>query len=508
MSTWAWTPRHITSALDGNWIRRPHGGQRDEDTLFEGISTDTRAIRPGEVFVAIKGDRFDGHDHVPAAIAAGASLLIVHRDPTADELADADDHLFVYRVEDTRRALLRLAAYYRRQLISTQVIAITGSCGKTTTKEIIHAVLGGTLRGTASPRSFNNDIGVPLTILAAKTTDQYLVVEAGTNASGELAQLAPVIDPDLCVLTSIGASHLEGLGSIEGVAREKATLLNHVRDGGMNVVNADAPFIRDFIRMDHSTILFGQSEQADLRLTRIDAVDDGVRFEVNQRSEWFIPLHGTHNAANALAAIAVARRLGLTDDLIARHLADVAPPPMRLAWTETGGLRFLNDAYNANPDSMTAALETFADLASSSSSSPTSSSGTGRRVAIIGDMLELGDKASALHEQLGTWMAESPRVARTIDHVICVGPMMATTHQAACRAGDSTRYSHVAGAFDENTIMSIANMLQPGDVVLLKASRGVGLERIIRVIESRATETQVQIEHREPAETDPGGRRS
>lgn len=470
MSTWAWTPRHITAALDGAWIRRPHGGMRDDDTHFEGICTDSRKLRTGEVFVAIEGERFDGHDHVADAIEHGASLLIVHREPTDAELANAPDDIYVYQVSDTRKALLRLAAYYRRQLVATQVIAITGSCGKTTTKEIIHAVLGGTLRGTASPKSFNNDIGVPLTILAARTTDQYLVVEAGTNAPGELAQLAAVIDPDICVLTSIGASHLEGLGSIEGVAREKATLLNHVRDGGMNVVNADAPYIRDMIRMDPNTILFGQSEDADLRLTRIESIEGGIRFEVNQRSDWFVPLHGSHNASNTLAAIAVARRLGLTDDLILRHLADVTPAPMRLSWVESGGVRFLNDAYNANPDSMRAAIETFIEV---------SSMRAGRRIAILGDMLELGTESASLHAELGAWLSASSAANGNIDHVYFVGPMMTAAHDALVRDGGGERASLVTEC-DSEAIEVLARALHPNDHVLLKGSRGIGLERVIQ----------------------------
>ncbi|MGQ0626498.1 MAG: UDP-N-acetylmuramoyl-tripeptide--D-alanyl-D-alanine ligase, partial [Phycisphaerales bacterium] len=365
----------------------------------------------------MKGDRFDGHDFVIDAVAAGAQVVIVERDP-GPLLRPA----FVIKVPSTRKALLRLAAAYRDALTRTRVVAICGSNGKTTTTALINAVLSTRFRGSASAKSFNNDIGVPLTILSAKTADQFLLCEVGTNAPGEIAALAAVVRPDLAVITSIGREHLLGFGSIEGVAREEAAVLQHLRPAEPGapsaIVTADSPALTEHLRSLPGLLTFGRHGSADLRLTAFEhfcstgaGVPDSIRFSVNARAAFSAPLIGEHNAVNALAAIAVARRFGLSDAEIARGLAAATPPEMRLATVEAAGIRIVNDAYNANPDSTLAALRTFAAIHAAAD----------RRVVVLGDNLELGDHAPAAHREIGETILE----LGCIDLLITVGPLAA-----------------------------------------------------------------------------------
>lgn len=465
-----WTAEQIRINTGGAWVARPKGSSTPQIT---GLSADSRTLKPGEVFLALRGERFDGHHFLDKAIEAGAALLII--DDPASAPKKPPEGVGVIKVPDCLAALGRLAGAYRRTLESTRVIAVTGSNGKTTTTRLIHAALSTRLRGATSPKSFNNEIGVPLTILSARPGDQYLVCEAGTNAPGELAALGAIIEPDIVVITSIGAAHLEGLGDIEDVAVEKASLLSYLRPGGLAVVTADTDLLDDHLKPAPNVVRFGVSEDADLRLTSCEPIVSetgrrGVRFVVNGHATFEMPIPGEHNALNALAAIAVGRRLGLDEPTIAEGLRTATAPEMRLQIRRIGEIEVWNDAYNANPDSMAAAIHAFVAGAS----------GATRRVAVLGEMLELGDAAPELHEQVAEVILECGGV----DLVIAVGPLALHLAERLERDWSEERV-RVVPTLSETARGWIAGLLREGDAVLLKGSRRVGLERLEPEIEKR-----------------------
>jgi UDP-N-acetylmuramoyl-tripeptide--D-alanyl-D-alanine ligase len=451
----------IRGALGGRWLARPSVGE------CSGVSVDSRTAREGHVFLALKGRRTDGHRFLADARARGAAVLVVSCEDAGRAACAGENPPGVLLVPDTGRALLRLAGAYRRMLEGTRVVAVGGSNGKTTTVRLVHAVLSRALRGSHSPSSFNNAVGLPLTVLAARRGDQYLVCEIGTNAPGEIAPLAGVAEPDIAVITSIGREHLEGLGSLEGVLREEVSLLQSLRPGGLAVLNADAPGLVEAARpiiasRRASLATFGASPQADLRLTRVEQDGDGVSFEINGRLAFRVPLLGVHNAWNAAAAVAAGRRLGLTDSQIGPGLERAEGPPMRLQVVEAGGVRVLNDAYNANPESVLASLEAFGSFGA----------GAARRVIVLGDMLELGSASPQAH-------AEVVRAAAGLrPHIlVLVGPMM--VGWAAAAAAESPGAVRVVRIADPADVSKVAGLLHPGDAVLLKGSRGMALERVL-----------------------------
>lgn len=470
-----WTPEGIRTAAGGTWIARSDTGSND---LLTGVCIDSRAVAPGNTFIAIKGDNTDGHLYLEQAARAGASLMIVSSDVNLAPLSSAN----VLRVADTRAALLRLGGAWRKQLEGTRVIAVVGSNGKTTTVRLIDAALGSTMRGSASIKSFNNAIGVPLTILGAKRGDQYLVCEVGTSAPGEIATLSQVVQPDIAVITSIGREHLEFLGSIKGVAAEESSVLDHVRPGGLGVISAESPELDEVLRARASRlgpgagptlIRFGTSPNSDVRVAGTEPTSEGTRFTLNDKAAFSIPLIGPHNASNAAAAVAVARRLRIADDDIRRGLASVKGAAMRLERTRIGDIELINDAYNANPDSVLAAIGTLGSL------SPRPGGG---RVLVLGDMLELGPDGPALHDDVLRAVAGDAG----IDRVVLVGPLMAARARLVASVRGEPSVVAVPDSSFDNAARA-ASLVSRGDVVLLKGSRGMRLERIAEAIASRHT---------------------
>jgi UDP-N-acetylmuramoyl-tripeptide--D-alanyl-D-alanine ligase len=431
---------------------------------IEGVSTDTRTLGRGQVFVALRGERFDGHDHLAAAAEAGAPVMIVDREQVAREVAA---EVTIIHVPDTTAALGQLAAAYRKTLPG-RIIAVTGSVGKTTTKQLIHAVLSTRFTGKASPKSFNNHIGVPLTLLSASPADAYVICEVGTNAPGEIAALGRIIEPDIAVITAVGVAHLEGLGSVEAVLKEKASLLSHLREGGLAIVNGDVPGLVDYRRIAPSMIIYGLGESCHLRLTKYTPVAAGAEFEINGRWRFKLPLLGEHNARNALAAVAVARHMKLTEPQIAHGLDRAIAPPGRLRLASLGTLTIIDDSYNANPDSMAAALRVLESYPAA-----------GRRVAVLGDMLELGADAPQYHRALGEAVATS-----NIDLAVFVGRLSLFAAEVVNRRGAAGR-AHAEPTVTDAGADTIAALLRDGDTVLLKASRGIALERLLPALEKR-----------------------
>ncbi len=464
-------PAWIRRACAGVWVARPPTG---EPQPVHGINTDTRSLREGEAFVALEGPRFDGHEFLDEAIERGASMLLVRDEDAAPKRVP--DHVCVVRVGDTGGALLRLAAAHRRTLHSTRVVGVAGSNGKTTSVRLIDSVLSSVWRGTSSPRSFNNAVGVPLTILKARPTDQYLICEIGTSSPGEVGMLARVVAPDAGVITSIAEEHLEGLGSVEGVAREQASLLNHLSDRGFGVIPSGAHALDAVLPPMENLVRVGVEPNADLRVDRVSHVvhEDGpwIRFRCNKRAEYEAPLIGRHNAGNALMAIAVARRFNIDDDSIRKGLACTQPAEHRLGLErlvgEGGqGVTLIDDCYNANPASMDAAIDTLVDLGS----------GASRRVAVLADMLELGSSAGEAHRRLGQRLASTPEV----DLVVLVGAMvLETERELAKREGPPSRM-----LLADAPASALLDVIRPGDAVLFKGSRSMRLERFVDALRER-----------------------
>ncbi len=344
-------------------------------------------MEKSSLFIAIRGDNHDGHEFLPSAVAGGAVAAIVEHPP-----ADTPGNLIMIQVSDTRIALGKFARYVRKQMKRCKVIAVAGSNGKTSTKHLIDAALHNHRRGTISPKSFNNDIGVPLTIFPADPGQDYLVLEMGTNHHGEIRALSEMALPDIAVITNCGAEHLEGLDDLMGVRRENASIISGLNPSGLLVVNGDdaelVSLTADFAGMK---LTFGFKDTNDLFATDIVCSNRGVEFNLNgSRRRVFVPMLGKHSACNALAAIAIGRKLAIEESAIVQSLTGSTSPDMRLQLQKLDGITVLNDAYNANPSSMRAAIETLAALPSAA-----------RRIAVLGEMRELGRSSERYHREIG-----------------------------------------------------------------------------------------------------------
>lgn len=449
-------------------IRHAVGGKSlnvipDESIEVAAVCTDSRAIVPGSIFVAIRGDAFDGHAFVAQAAASGAIAAVVETVPP-----NIPPTLPLIGVAHSRIALGRLAKTVR-QGFRSKVIAVGGSNGKTTTKHLIHAALRGRLKGSISPKSYNNDIGVPLTLFLAEPRQDYLVLEIGTNHPGEIKPLSDMSQPDIAIITNCGPEHLQGLGDLVGVRRENAQITTGLNPKGLLIVNGDDPELLEILKNEWSgrQLTFGLSSTCDIFATHIVCTERGTEFSMNGRAQRVrIPMLGQHSAVNALAAVAVARSLRIPEETVIESLAKSDGPEMRLQLQTLGGVTLLNDAYNANPASMQAAIQTLAGL-------PTQ----GRRIAVLGDMRELGATSDMYHMEMGQFAVGTGH----IDRLICVGEQARKIADAAIGAG----LAPSAVACYESSLAAAADVKQwvaPGDLVLLKASRGIKLEHVATAI--------------------------
>lgn len=429
------------------------------------VSTDTRELRPGDLFFALRGPNFNGHDFIPVALEKGAVACVADR--TFDPPIVVRDRIL--RVNDTLAALGQFAKFYRDEVIpiGVTVIAVTGSNGKTTTKCMIDHVLRGLFKGRPSPKSFNNAIGVPLTILAVEADDRYVVVEVGTNAPGEIAALSSIVSPNVAVITSIGEAHLEGLGNLESVAKEKASILGFVRPSGFGVVNVDRAEILPQLALYPRTrlITFGVDPASRLRVTRRRADLEGTVFELEGRYELELPMPGPHHATNAAATFAVARWFGVSPEQIIDRLKSFSPPEGRTHRFEVGGVTVVDDAYNANPSSVGAAIETLR------------TAGGDRRILVLGDMLELGVNSAEAHERV-----LRAAVDAGLEVIVAVGRLCT----AAARKLDvppATKVVTCEGAGEADEILD--HLVTAGDTVWIKASRGMALDKTVAHLRTR-----------------------
>jgi len=432
----------------------------DGGTFIHRVSTDSRSVEPEDLFLALKGDRFDGHDYIAQACKAGAAAVLVDR-PVRAQCA-------VIEVEDTRAALGRLAARYRRDY-HLPVIGVAGSNGKTTTKELLASILRRHLAAVWSEASFNNDIGVPLTLLRIENFHRAAVLELGTNHPGELAPLVEMAAPNLGIITAIGREHLEFFGDLEGVAREEGMLGELLPAGGKLFLYGDSQWSKPIAaRSAASVCTVGWESGNDWRAEDVRMLPDGVVFNSvgPVPGEFRLRLLGRHQVTNALLALAVASELGVPVETARAGLAGCRPPQRRLQLCEIGGVRVLDDAYNANADSVNAALEVLSGLPCE-----------GRRIAVIGPMAELGGDTFAAHEEAGREAA-----AQGIDVLLAVGAEAGATVDAARAAGLENA---VALADNSAAGEALRECAQPGDVVLLKGSRAARLEEVGNYLKNR-----------------------
>ena len=436
------------------------------ELLIKNVCTDSRKAQAGDLFFAIKGEHHDGHDFLKEVTAKGVAAVVIQRKKAPTKLPECD----VLVVDDIRVALGKFAATYRKDF-ALPVVCIGGSNGKTTVKELIASVLRQKLVTLWSEASFNNDIGVPLTLLRLEKTHQAAVLEAGTNHPGELAPLVKMIRPKFGVITNVGREHLEFFGDVDGVAQEEGRLAELLSADGKLFLNGDSEWFEKIAaRTKAQVVRVGLGEKSDWRAERIHLDKSGVTFRVQSPEEEFcgeyrVNLLGRHQVTNALFAIAVSEELGLGRAEIQRGLAECQPAKMRLQFWEAKGVRVLDDAYNANADSTIVALETLCELPLQ-----------GRRVAVLGDMNELGAHSEAAHTEVGRRAAELG-----IGQLFVVGKMAPVTAKAAREAG----LNRVIEFADVETAMkAVKQFLKTGDVVLLKASRASRLERIAETLKS------------------------
>jgi UDP-N-acetylmuramoyl-tripeptide--D-alanyl-D-alanine ligase len=448
-------------------VRAALGLSGSGDGLYQSVSTDTRAIQPGSLFVALRGERFDAHGFLAQAAAKGARGAVV------DHVLDTmPSELTYYVVSDTTRALGALARHRRRSL-SARVCAITGSNGKTTTKELVKSALSPRFRVHATSGNLNNLIGAPLTILAAPADAEVLIVELGTNSPGEIAQLGAIVEPEAVLVTGISEEHLEGLGDLEGVLREETALLADIPNDGVIVV-ADEPAIlpEHARRVAKHTRVGGYSERADPDLRAEDVrVDEQGQVHVRWRGlPVFLSLRGRHNARNAMLALGLADAWGVRAEDAVAGLAAIQQPKMRSEMHRYGELTVIADCYNANPASLDAAIDLLVSMPRA-----------GGRVAVVGSMLELGPTSDDLHRTAADRIAASD-----IDLVVAIGHFVPAFERHAAQLGDRLINAQDALA----AAQPLAARLRGNEVVLLKGSRGVALERLLPGLEQQWTRSQ------------------
>lgn len=434
-----------------------------------GLSTDTRTLRGGNLFIALTGDRFDGHDYLAAATEKGAAGLLIRTDRLGKLDAGVKD-LPVISVPDTLRALGDIASMWRRRFF-LPVVAITGSSGKTTTKEMIAAIAARSRKILATEGNLNNLIGLPQTLLRIREEHELAVVEMGTNSPGEIARLAVIAAPDIGLITNIGPAHMEGLGSLEAIREEKGALFEVMNGRGTAIINRDDDAIGILERRRRGDrITFGLKSGADITARRVEkARPEGVRFNLVIDGIGVpvrLPVPGQHNVQNALAAGAAAWALGIEREEIAAGLAAFCPVPGRMEFRRLGNGAFvIMDTYNANPASMRESLITLQGLRKK-----------GRTIAILGDMLELGTQAQELHEGIGSILVKTG-----VDRVFLKGPLSRSTAAGAMKKGFPKE--RIAFFDDpEEVLTSLRSFLKKDDWILIKGSRKMKMEVVTESI--------------------------
>ncbi|MEE9488230.1 MAG: UDP-N-acetylmuramoyl-tripeptide--D-alanyl-D-alanine ligase [Candidatus Brocadiales bacterium] len=437
-------------------VKGKHLGGRKDD-LLQGVSIDTRTIQPGELFVAIKGNRFDGHDFLDEALERGAKGILISK----KYKGSLPDDVLAIKVRNTTKALGVLARYYREKL-PAKVVGITGTNGKTTTKDMLHQILSPRVSMVSTRGNLNNDIGVPLSIFQMEPYHDLAVIEMGTSSPGEILRLSWIVQPDIGVITNVSEAHLEGLGDIEDVAKEKSGLLENLTPGGTLVFNVDDFWCKMIAKgFPGRKMSFGIHEPANVRCRDLGETKNRLTFSVNGRHTVELPSLGIHNVYNALAALTVCYELGLNLTELSEGLKQFEAPPMRMERHRVKGVTIIMDGYNANPSSMKMALDEYSSIKV-----------PGRRFFVCGDMAELGGESSRLHRELGREIARSD-----VNFLLTTGEHAGTIARAAKKGGLPGEKVMVFGK--DNGLREFAvTKLKKGDAVLIKGSRCMKFENL------------------------------
>ena len=452
-------PLTLRFVLDTLGLELPPGA--DPALTFPDLCVDSRACSDGCLFVPILGERFDGHEFIPAAFLAGAAAALSDRDLPPQLPADK----IVLRVSDTLQALQTLTRAYR-QLFCIPIVGITGSVGKTTTKELVYSVLSQRYNTLKNQGNLNNQTGVPATLLRLEAAHQAAVVEMGTNHFGEIDRLAAMVQPDVCLVTNIGESHIEFLGSKEGILQAKSEMFAHMRPGGTIIVNGDDPLLATLRGKYPNVTTYGLGVRNDVHAKDIRELGLlGSAFTLHYSGGTLavhVPAPGTHMVLNALAAFCTGLALGVDPGSIAQGIEAFTSSTGRMNIAQTNTLTLLDDAYNASPTSMRASIDVAVSL-------------PGRSVLVLGDILELGKDAQAYHSALGEYCAQKKAAL-----VLTVGALSAHLQSAAKAGGVNALHFESTAALTE----ALPGLLQPGDTVLVKASHGMHFEEVCTYITS------------------------
>ena len=429
-----------------------------KEVVVAGVTTDTRKITNANLFVPLQGEKSNGHDHVQQAFEQGASASFwEHSQPNPPKGA-----ALVF-VDDSLKALQQLAKAYLNEL-DTKVIGITGSNGKTTTKDMTASILGTKYRVHKTSGNFNNHIGLPLTVLSAPQDTEMLILEMGMSSRGEISLLSKIGQPDAAIITNIGESHLLDLGSREGIADAKMEIVEGLKPDGVLIYNGDEPLLINRVTdLEIRKISFGRSLTNDYYPLKIESGQDDMKFTIEKEGqhEFLLPVLGTHNVLNSMAAIAVGREMGVSFDEIAKGLSELKLTNMRMEVTfGAKGEKIINDAYNASPTSMKAAIELVKAMTDAT-----------KKILVLGDMLELGPEEAAYHYKMGELITEE------IDYVLAYGELSANLAEGAKGNLGAERVFH----FDDKQalVQKLKELTEPHALVLVKASRGMRLEEVV-----------------------------
>ncbi|MGM9653679.1 MAG: UDP-N-acetylmuramoyl-tripeptide--D-alanyl-D-alanine ligase [Eubacteriales bacterium] len=465
-----YTPEQIAAAAGGQLVRAPAPG-----AAVRSVCTDSREVQPGSLFCAIPGEKTDGHRYMVQAAQAGASCILAEQMP---EEADALGECALVLVPDTVHALGDLAGDYRAHA-SARVVAVTGSVGKTTTKEFIAAVAAASFRTHKTEGNHNNELGLSMTLFTLRPEHEVSVLEMGMSGFGEIERMSRLAKPDIAVVTNIGTSHLASLGTRENICRAKLEITAGMPQDGVLLLNADEPLL--FERVPSLTpkpqLMSIGSRYGDYRAVNIRALEDGMLYDMICKNQALtnirIPVIGRHNVYNSLAAYAVGFILGMSDEAIRRGLMQFHGADMRQKIYDLGPITVIEDCYNASPESMRAALDVLAAV---------SAKRNARSAALLGDMLELGDYSRLMHDQLGQYAAQTK-----VGKLFCYGLMADVVAEAAIKHG--IRAENVFVSLNTRDPQTMADMvcdaLGPGDVLLVKASRAVAAENVIECMKRR-----------------------
>ena len=427
---------------------------------FTNISTDSRKIDCGDLFIPIVGERFDGHEFINQSLEAGASACLTHK------LTAPVEGKTIIKVENTLKALGDIARYYRGKF-KIPVIGITGSVGKTSTKEMVASVLGQRFNVLKTEGNFNNEIGLPLTIFKLDAFHEGAVIEMGMSGFGEISTLSSIARPDVAIITNIGLSHIEKLGSRQNILKAKMEILDGLSSNGLLILNGDDKLLygmKDFLKF--RTVFYGMEDDMDYQAYNVKTIGEhGTYFEITVKNTDYkvhVPVPGVHNVYNALAAIVAGIHLNIPMDSIIKGITEFVPGKMRLNIISHNNMKIINDAYNASPQSMEAAIDVLSDI-----------KGSGRTIVVLGDMLEMGDWAQKAHVDIGKYA-----VLKGIDYILTVGE---NGRNIALGASNAGALRNRISSFENNKEVAkfLEGFVKPGDVILVKGSRGMKMEEIV-----------------------------